>query len=230
MLRTVVEGKGFVSRDIGFKNTAGPEKHQAVALRSSADLSIFYRCAFDAYQDTLYARKKRQFYRDCFITGTVDFIFGNAAVIFQKCDTQPRQPLPNQYNTVTAQGRTKDNNDTTGISIDRGTIAPNGHVTAKTYLGRPWKECSTTVIMDSYIDGIVDPVGWIEWSPGTEPPSTIYYAEHNNSGPGAALENRVKWAGYRPVISDEEAHKFTVEPFIHSSRWLPHYIVPFNTD
>ncbi|KAK9164559.1 hypothetical protein Syun_005461 [Stephania yunnanensis] len=226
----LVEGKGFVARDIGFKNTAGPEKHQAVALRSSADLSVFYRCAFDAYQDTLYAHKKRQFYRDCFITGTVDFIFGNAAVIFQKCDIQPRQPLPNQYNTVTAQGRTKDNNDTTGISIDRCTIAPNGHVTAKTYLGRPWKECSTTVIMDSYIDGIVDPVGWIEWSPGTEPPSTIYYAEHKNSGPGAALENRVKWAGYRPVISDEEAHKFTVEPFIHGSRWLPHYIVPFNTD
>ncbi|KAK9096485.1 hypothetical protein Sjap_021982 [Stephania japonica] len=223
-----VNGKGFVARDIGFKNTAGPEKHQAVALRSSADLSVFYRCAFDAYQDTLYTHKNRQFYRDCFITGTVDFIFGNAAVVFQNCSIQPRQPLPNQYNTITAQGKI-DKDNATGISIHRCTITANGQVTARTYLGRPWKNFSTTVIMGSMIDGMVDPAGWIAWSQNTEPPTTIYYAEYNNSGPGAALDDRVKWAGYRPAMSDEKAHTFTVDPFFKGSRWIPHAIVPFDT-
>ncbi|KAK9100925.1 hypothetical protein Scep_024355 [Stephania cephalantha] len=224
----IVTGKGFVARDIGFKNTAGPEKHQAVALRSGSDQSVFYRCSFDAFQDTLYAHSNRQFYRDCFITGTVDFIFGNAAVVFQSCNIQPRQPLPNQFNTITAQGK-KDPGQVTGISIHRCTITPNGQVTAKTYLGRPWKDYSTTVIMGSKIDGVVDPVGWIEWLPNTEPPKTIYYAEHQNTGPGAGQENRVKWAGYRPVITSDEAQKFTVKSFIQGSEWLPQTNVAFDS-
>ncbi|KAJ7011476.1 hypothetical protein NC653_001800 [Populus alba x Populus x berolinensis] len=111
-----VAGKGFFARDIKFINTAGAEMHQAVAFRSGSDMSVLFRCAFDGFQDTLYAHSNRQFYRDCDITGTVDFMFGNAAVVFQNCNIQPRQPLPNQFNTITAQEK-KDPNQNTGISI-----------------------------------------------------------------------------------------------------------------
>ncbi|KAK6147535.1 hypothetical protein DH2020_018447 [Rehmannia glutinosa] len=215
----IAEGRGFIAKDMGFKNTAGPAKLQAVALRSSSDESIFYRCHIDAYQDTLYAHTNRQFYRECVIRGTVDFIFGNAAAVFQNCTIQPRQPGPGQYNVITAQSKS-DPNQNTGISIQRCRIIPFGNLTAKTFLGRPWNNYSTTVVMETYIQGIVDPMGWTPWEPDSEAPDTIFYAEYMNTGPGSVLNQRVMWTGYRPNIAEEEAEKFYVEPFIQGSQWL----------
>ncbi|TYH67468.1 hypothetical protein ES332_D06G189600v1 [Gossypium tomentosum] len=221
-----VAGKGFIAKGIGFINTAGAAKHQAVAMRSGSDRSVFYRCAFDAYQDTLYAHSNRQFYRECDILGTIDFIFGNAAVVFQSCNILPRQPLANQFNTITAQGK-KDPNQNTGICIQKCSISAFGNLTAKTYLGRPWKEFSTTVIMQSKIGAFLDPVGWKGWVANVDPPISIFYAEYQNSGPGSNVDNRVKWAGYRSTLSDVDAGKFTVETFIQGHDWLPNATVSY---
>ncbi|XP_010542351.1 PREDICTED: pectinesterase 1 [Tarenaya hassleriana] len=215
-----IQGKGFIMKDIGIINTAGAAKHQAVAFRSGSDLSVYYRCSFDAFQDTLYPHSNRQFYRDCDVTGTIDFIFGNAAVVFQNCNIHPRQPLSNQFNTITAQGK-KDPNQNSGISIQRCTISANGNVTAPTYLGRPWKEFSTTVIMQTEIAGFIKPAGWMSWVSGVDPPASILYGEYKNSGPGSSVAQRVKWAGYKPVMSDVEAGKFTVASFLQGGEWLP---------
>ncbi|KAG8490517.1 hypothetical protein CXB51_015770 [Gossypium anomalum] len=221
-----VAGKGFIAKGIGFINTAGAAKHQAVAMRSGSDRSVFYRCAFDAYQDTLYAHSNRQFYRECDILGTIDFIFGNAAVVFQSCNILPRQPLANQFNTITAQGK-KDPNQNTGICIQKCSITAFGNLTAKTYLGRPWKEFSTTVIMQSKIGAFLDPVGWKGWVANVDPPISIFYAEYQNSGPGSNVDNRVKWAGYSSTLSDIDAGKFTVETFIQGHDWLPNATVSY---
>ncbi|WOH04107.1 hypothetical protein DCAR_0623513 [Daucus carota subsp. sativus] len=221
-------GKGFIAKDMTFKNTAGAEKHQAVAFRSGSDFSVFYRCNFDAFQDTLYAHSNRQFYRDCDITGTIDFIFGNAAVVFQNCNIKPRQPMSNQFVTITAQGK-KDPNQNTGISIQKCTISALDKVTAPVYLGRPWKDFSTTVIMQSTIGDFLHPLGWIEWVRGVEPPSSILYAEYENTGPGSALTGRVKWSGYKVPFTAEQASKFTVDSFIQGSSWLPSTEVAFDS-
>ncbi|KAI3803303.1 hypothetical protein L1987_31453 [Smallanthus sonchifolius] len=222
-----VAGKGFVAIDMGFKNTAGAEKHQAVAFRSGSDFSVFYRCSFDAFQDTLYPHSNRQFYRECDVTGTIDFIFGNAAVVFQNCKIMPRQPLSNQFVTITAQGK-KDPNQNTGISIQKCDISPLGELTAPTYLGRPWKEYSTTVIMQSTIGAFLNPLGWISWVQGVDPPSSIFYGEYMNTGPGAGVDKRVKWAGYKPSLTSNDAGKFTVESFIEGAMWLPQTNVMFD--
>ncbi|KAI3775166.1 hypothetical protein L1987_49735 [Smallanthus sonchifolius] len=225
---TSVTGKGFVAIDMGFKNTAGAVKHQAVALRSSSDLSVFYKCSFDAFQDTLYPHSGRQFYRDCDVIGTVDFIFGSAAVVFQNCRIMPRQPLPNQFVTITAQGK-KDPNENSGISIQNCDISAFDNLTARTYLGRPWKKYSTTVIMQSTIGGFLNPLGWISWVQGVDPPSTIFYGEYMNTGPGAGVDNRVKWAGYKPRLTSNDASRFTVASFIQGQRWLPQTNVLFDS-
>ncbi|XP_052181343.1 pectinesterase 3 [Diospyros lotus] len=214
-----VAGRGFIAKDIGFENTAGAEKHQAVAMRSGSDQSVFYRCSFNAFQDTLYAHSNRQFYGDCDIAGTIDFIFGNAAVVFQNCSILPRQPLPNQFVTITAQGK-KDVNQNTGISIQKCTISPLDALTAPTYLGRPWKDFSTTVVMQTSVGSFLNPAGWFPWVSNVEPPSTIFYAEYQNTGPGSGVDKRVKWAGYRPTITADQASKFTVESFIDGNEWL----------
>lgn len=224
-----VAGKGFIAKDMTFKNTAGPEKHQAVAFRSGSDLSVFYRCSFDAFQDTLYAHSHRQFYRDCDISGTIDFIFGNAAVVFQNCNIMPRQPMENQFVTITAQGK-KDPNQNTGISIQKCTISAFDQVKAPVYLGRPWKDFSTTVIMQSTIGPFLHPLGWIEWVRNVEPPSTIVYAEYENTGPGATLDKRVKWSGYKVPFTAQQASKFTVDSFIQGSSWLPATDVAFDSN
>ncbi|XP_050224908.1 probable pectinesterase/pectinesterase inhibitor 20 [Mercurialis annua] len=224
----VAVGQGFVAVNITIQNTSGPEKHQAVALRNGADLSAFYKCSFEGYQDTLYTHSLRQFYRDCEIYGTIDFIFGNAAVVLQNCIIISRLPMSNQFNTITAQGRI-DPNQNTGTSIQNCTIIAAQDLASsniKTYLGRPWKEYSRTVVMQSFIDGLIDPTGWAPWS-GDFALATLYYAEFDNYGPGSDVSMRVDWPGYDRSITAAGAVNYTVWEFIQGDGWLPATGVPY---
>ncbi|KAL5073239.1 hypothetical protein RYX36_012223 [Vicia faba] len=226
-----VVGDGFIGQDITFRNTAGASNHQAVALRSGSDLSVFYRCSFEGYQDTLYVHSDRQFYKECNIYGTVDFIFGNAAAVFQNCNIFARNP-PNKVNTITAQGR-MDPNQNTGISIHNSRVTAASDLkpvqgSVRTYLGRPWKQYSRTVFMKSSLDSLIHPTGWLEWS-GDFALRTLYYGEYMNTGPGSSTRNRVKWQGYHVMTSASEASKFTVSNFIAGNSWLPATKVPFTS-
>ncbi|KMT05803.1 hypothetical protein BVRB_7g166420 [Beta vulgaris subsp. vulgaris] len=227
-----ISGDGFIAKDITFENTAGPQKHQAVALRSGSDYSIFYRCSFKGYQDTLYVYSKRQFYKECDIYGTIDFIFGNAAAILQSCNIYVRKPMNNQMNTITAQGRS-DPNENTGIVIHDSIIKAAQDLkpvqgSFQTFLGRPWRMYSRTMIMKSHIDGLVDIAGWAPWS-GDFALKTLYYGEYMNYGPGADTHGRVKWPGYHAIKSPVDAEKFTVRNFLTGDEWIPGTGVPFTS-
>ncbi|KAK8966430.1 hypothetical protein KSP40_PGU012472 [Platanthera guangdongensis] len=223
---SAVAGKGFISRDITFENTAGAAKHQAVAFRSHSDLSVYYRCSFRGYQDTLYAHSLRQFYRECRISGTVDYLFGTAAAVFQNCQFLSRLPLPDQKNTITAQGRTYSDQNTgfvlqfCNITADTDLAASAGGTAVQTYLGRPWKEYSKTIILQSYIGSLIPPEGWLPWN-GDFALSTLYYAEYMNFGPGSGLGGRVNWTGYHVITSSAQAAGFTVSQFLDGNLWLP---------
>ncbi|CAI9760966.1 unnamed protein product [Fraxinus pennsylvanica] len=226
-----VVGDGFLARDVTFQNTAGPSKHQAVALRVNADLSAFYRCDMLAYQDTLYVHSLRQFYVGCLVAGTVDFIFGNAAVVIQDCDIHARRPNSGQRNMVTAQGR-DDPNQNTGIVIQKCRIGATSDLrpvigSVETYLGRPWKEYSRTVVMQSDISNVIHPAGWYEWN-GNFALNTLFYAEYQNTGAGAGTSNRVTWRGFRVLTSAAEAQPFTAGRFIAGGSWLAATGFPFS--
>ncbi|KAL9314974.1 hypothetical protein ACSQ67_020426 [Phaseolus vulgaris] len=227
----VVVGERFLGRDITFQNTAGPSKHQAVALRVGADLSAFYRCDFLAYQDTLYVHSNRQFFSNCYIAGSVDFIFGNSAAVIQNSDIHARRPNPGQKNMVTAQGRV-DPNQNTGIVIQKSRIGATKDLESvkksfPTFLGRPWKQYSRTVIMQSSISDVIDPAGWHVWD-GNFALNTLFYGEYQNTGPGAATSRRVTWKGFKVITSAAEAQSFTPGNFIAGSSWLPSTGFPFS--
>ncbi|XP_076883859.1 pectinesterase 2-like [Bidens hawaiensis] len=226
----IVMGPGFIARGITFRNTAGPQNYQAVALLSGSDQSVFYRCGFEGYQDTLCVLSQRQFYKECYIYGTIDFIFGNAAVVLQNCMIYGRRPMPSQGITITAQGRFQSNQNT-GIVIQNSRIMAASDLkpvlgSFKTFLGRPWKQYSRTVYLKNYMDSLVDPAGWLEWD-GDFALDTLYYAEYMNYGPGSSTNRRVKWRGYHPLTNSNKASKFTVANFIDGQSWLPGTGVPF---
>lgn len=219
----------FIARDIGFENSAGPEKHQAVALRVSGDMAIFYNCQMDGYQDTLYAHTYRQFYRDCVISGTIDFIFGDSAAVFQNCTLVVRKPLDNQQCIVTAQGR-KDIRQPTGLIMQNCSFVSDPayfpvRFKNKAYLGRPWKEYSRTIIMESFLDDLIQPEGWLPWN-GDYALDTLFYTEFNNRGPGSSKEHRVKWPGVKELPT-KRIKRFTADRFLEGHKWIEKTRIPY---
>ncbi|CAD5171759.1 unnamed protein product [Musa acuminata subsp. malaccensis] len=224
-----VIGDGFIGKDLWIENSAGAAKHQAVALRVQSDKSVFYNVRIDGYQDTLYVHTKRQFYRDCNISGTIDFIFGDGAAVLQNCLILARKPMDNQQNIVTAQGR-KDRRQATAIVLHNCTISADPaffpfREKLPTFLGRPWKEFSRTFVLQSQLDDLIDPKGWLPWFENFGL-NTCFYTELDNRGPGANTSQRVKWKGVK-TIGYAHAQKFTVEHFIQGNTWLPKSGVPY---
>ncbi|KAK7338200.1 hypothetical protein VNO77_18802 [Canavalia gladiata] len=227
----IVVGERFLARGITMQNAAGPANGQAVALRVGADFSAFYLCSIIAYQDTLYVHSNRQFFVKCFIAGTVDFIFGNSAVVLQDCDIHARPGLLGQENMVTAQGRS-DINQNTGIVIQKCRIGATSELQAvqdryRSYLGRPWQQYSRTVVMQSTISNVIDPAGWHSWNNSNFALDTLFYAEYKNTGDGADTSHRVTWKSFRVFTTDSQALPFTAANFIAGSTWLPSTGFPY---
>ncbi|PPS11071.1 hypothetical protein GOBAR_AA09579 [Gossypium barbadense] len=140
------------------------------------------------------------------------------SVMQQPCSTGAAyplgKPLAGQSNTVMGQGRE--------VSVGQGGLRdPHLHNWCNfgTYLGRPWRDCARTIVMQNYLDDCIDPRGWLEFD-GRGSDLDLSYAEYDNRGPGSATYGRVKWKGYR-VIHSLEAYQFRVREFIYGDWWIP---------
>jgi pectinesterase inhibitor-like protein len=218
-----VDGDRFMAVKLGIQNTAGDEKQQALALRVKGDRAIFFNCRVDGHQDTLFAQAYRQYYRSCIISGTVDFVFGDAAAVFQRCVMLVRDPLPGKPGVVTAHGR-RDRQQTTGFVLHRTRIVADDSLasksaTVKTFLGRPWKEYSRVIVIESIIDGFVHQQGYMPWE-GKNNLGTAFYGEFGNVGNGSNITAREEMKGFH-VLNKEKAKQFTVEHFLNGGEWIP---------
>lgn len=132
-----VEGAAFEAENVTFENSFGVGS-QAVAITVHSDNAEFRKCRFIGWQDTLYAATGRQRYRDCYIEGHVDFIFGNAAALFENCDIHSKGD-----GYITAQSRTAPDMPT-GFVFYKCRLTGD-HQTKGSFLGRPWRPYSRVV-------------------------------------------------------------------------------------
>lgn len=220
----------FIAIAIAFENTAGPKGLQAIALRVVGDHSAFFKCRIRGYQDTLYVDFGHQFYRNCEISGTIDFIFGHSTTLIQNSIILVRKPSPGQENVVVADG-TPQNNLRTGIVLQNCSIIPDADLlpyqfNVKTYLARPWKAFSTVVFLNNFMGSFIQRDGYMIWTNNEPNIKNSYFAEFGNTGPGADATKRVYWA--KGLITKNEAARFTAEPWIQARTWLPSVGVPYN--
>lgn len=190
-------GEGFSAKNITFRNTAGPVG-QAVALWIKSDKAVFENCRFLGFQDTLYTfgTDSRQYYRNCYIEGTVDFIFGPSIAVFENC-------------TIHCKGKGYITAASTPQWRPYGYVFKNCRITGEAgethFLGRPWRPFSRVAFLHCDLGPVVRKEGWDNWrNPANE--KTAYYAEFNNTGAGSDVTSRVSWARQ---LTAEQAAEYT---------------------
>jgi PelA/Pel-15E family pectate lyase len=200
----------FHAENITFENSFG-QGSQAVAVLSEGDRLIFKNCRFLGWQDTLYAKNGRQYFVDCYVEGHVDFIFGQAAAVFENCTIHSKAD-----GYITAPMRFADTETSGFVFIDSKLTAAN---TEKgVYLGRPWRPFGRTVFLETEMGAHIRPEGWHNWNSAANE-KTAYFAEYGSTGAGAKPESRVKWMR---ALTKEEAKRFETENFLKGKDgWNP---------
>jgi pectinesterase len=217
-----INGTGFEADNITFENAAG-NTGQAVAVADRGDRSIFKHCRFLGHQDTLFADYGRQYYVDSYIEGGVDYIFGNAAAVFDRDELHSNGP-----GSITAQSRTSADQPTGYIILNSkvtasaeapptpatmpgapglasetrdsnssaGSAAPAAPRPPRPLvilLGRPWRAYGRAIYINTELPAEVNPVGWNNWGNPANE-HTAYYAESGDTGPGASPSTRAAWS------------------------------------
>ncbi|KAL4972602.1 pectin lyase fold/virulence factor [Aspergillus desertorum] len=210
------DGTGLALYNINFRNT-----HQQTANTAALAADFYgskmaaYGCSFIGYQDTLLANKGTQVFSNCYIEGSVDFIWGFSTAYFHQCyiaaNTAGASIAAQSRSSSTAAG---------GYVFDTCYVtytSSYGSTYGQTYLGRPYSEYSIAVYMNSYLDKHISTAGWEEWS--TSEPNTEYvtFGEYNNSGPGAWSSGR---ASFATNLTAAEAASYTLSSWIGDVSWL----------
>lgn len=217
----MVDADDFTARDICFRNTAGSGSGigQALALYVDGDRILFENCRITGGQDTLFTAPLppsamipggfrgpkenaprtvgRHWYKDCFIAGNVDFIFGGATAYFENCEI-----FSNGKGYVTAASTPE--GEKYGY-VFNGCSFTGDCGAESVYLGRPWRDYARVVILNSRMSGHVNKKGWHDWDKAHARESA-FFAEYHNTGEGADTKERVIWS---KQLDDEEAKAYS---------------------
>lgn len=201
-------GNNICVENLTIENSEGMQG-QAVALHVEGDGCSFKKCRILGNQDTVYASGKnsRQYFQECYIEGTTDFIFGSSTAVFQDCVILCKK---NSY--ITAASTPKES--------EFGYVFMNCKIEAtpeisKVFLGRPWRDYANVVFLNCELGAHIRPEGWHNWSK-PEREETAFYAEYRNRGLGADTSDRVVWS---KQLTAKQAEKYTVENVLQLSKW-----------
>ena len=205
-----VEGNDITFKNITIENNSA-RLGQAVALHTEGDRLTFINCRFLGHQDTIYTgvAGTRLFFKDCYIEGTTDFIFGPSTAWFEHCDIFCKA---NSY--ITAASTPQE--ITYGYIFNNCTVSCAPDVT-KVYLGRPWRDYGYTLFMHCSLPAQIRPEGWHHWEEQRK--QTARYLEFENTGEGAATDKRAAWSRQ---LTKKEAKAVTLQNvFMHTDQWNP---------
>ncbi|KAL8152955.1 hypothetical protein V2J09_010715 [Rumex salicifolius] len=219
-----VFSSNFVAKNISFMNVApipnpGDVGAQAVAIRVGGDQAAFWGCGFFGAQDTLHDDRGRHYFRDCYIQGSIDFIFGDARSYYENCQmisiASPVAAGARVINgVVTAHGRSS-SDDNTGYVFNKCSIGGTGRV----WLGRAWRPFSRVVFAYTSMTDIIASEGWNDFNDPTRD-QNIFYGEYMCTGAGANAANRV---AYEQTLNDTQVAPFLSISFIEADQWLKPY-------
>lgn len=206
-----VEGSDITFKNLTIENNAA-QLGQAVALHTEGDRLKFINCRILGNQDTIYTGAKftRLYFKDCYIDGTTDFIFGPSTTLFEDCIIHSKR---NSY--VTAASTPKE--------AKYGYVFKHCKLTAepgvdKVYLGRPWRPYAYTLFIECELGKHIVLAGWHNWGKQSNE-ETARYMEYKNTGEGANASERVAWS---KQLTKKEAEAVTVDAIFRTqSDWDP---------
>ena len=207
----LVLGFDFVVKNITIQNTYWPNRWgtisgtQAVALMTNGgDRQEFINCALRGYQDTYYAGGSsataygRAYFKNCLITGTVDYIFGRGVCVFDSCTTLTMSNAGTSITAPSAESTAKYGlvfrncnltADTNTVAVNDSCGYPHTAVTSF-YLGRPWQGSPRAVFVHCNEPSTLATAGWTTMST-----NQTLFAEYNCIGAGA-ITSRGTVAGW----------------------------------
>ena len=203
---TVILGANFIAENVTFENSAGSGAGAALSMYAKADRLVFNNCRFLGWQDTLRPERYRQYYYDCYVEGSVDYIYGNGTAYFEDSTITSKAA-----GYVTAQGR-ESSSETSGFVFKDCTVtgsASNSSVT----LGRPWQAYARVVYDSCWLSAMIKSVGWTDMNNNS---ATAFFAEYNSTGPGADPSHRVSWS--HQLVPDPSS-PLSIVPF-RRDNWL----------
>jgi len=209
----LVQANDFTAENVTFENAAGYTAGQAVALNVEGDRASFWHCRLVGNQDVLLLATggSRQYYRDCYVEGTTDFIFGASTGVFDHC------VIKSKKNSFVTAASTPAGQAYGLVFLDCQLMADTT-LAKKVYLGRPWRPQAQVVYLRCELGGHIAPVGWDNWK-NADNEKTAYYAEYKSTGPGARPAARVGWAHQ---LTAKEAKKYTLKQiFGGKEAWEP---------
>jgi pectinesterase len=217
----------FRAENLTFENTSG-NHGQALAVRADGDRAAFKNCRIIGWQDTLMINNGRQYFGECYIAGRVDFIYGSATAVFDRCEIHSRNG-----GHITAASTPQDHPfgfvfltcKITGDAIPWTTATTNptsrpvvDKLTPQADLGRPWRPYAAVTYINCQMGDHVRPEGWNNWR-NPENEKTARYSEYNSTGPGANPEKRFAWT---KQLTRDQADAITMEKVLSGEdRWNP---------